>query len=125
MRMWQNGGYTPEYLALRERTDAFHASRGPTKPFEVGKTYKRHDGVEVTCVEVKGTKGYETARFSDSTLRWYFTGGWPRRDGGSEPVKWHVATTGWRYNRDEDRGRVTGTEFDHSDPRCVIPESAD
>lgn len=123
MRMWENGGYTPEYAAMRARMEALYAERGPTKPFEVGKTYKCNDGSEVTCIEL--TSNGECARFSDSTLRWYHTGGWPRRDGGFEPVKWHVAFTGHRYNRDSDRGRVTGTEFDHSDPRCVIPESAD
>lgn len=120
MRVYENGAYTPEYLAERDRIDAFHAERGPTKPFEIGKAYKRHDGVEVRCIEINA-RG-DCARFSDGTLRWYFIGGWPRRDGTTEPVVWKVGSTGWRYNRDEDRGRVTGSPFDHSDPRCVVPE---
>lgn len=97
---------------------------GDTLPFELGKSYQTNEGKTVKCIELHDTPGYETARFDDGTLRWYHRGGWPRHDGTIEPVTWHVGTSGWRYNRDSDRGRVTGTEFDHSDPRCVIPERA-
>lgn len=111
MRIIANGEFTPEYLAERERIDALEAERGKTKPFEVGKEYKMVGGGTVTCVEVGGYAGYEVARFSDSEER---------------TINGRTYTTGWRYNRDNiDRGRVTGTPFDHSDPRCVIPESAD
>lgn len=120
MEIMRNGQYTPEYLAERERIEQLKAERGETLPFEVGKSYQTNEGKTVTCIEVKG----ETARFSDGDLRWYHTGGYTRRDGSQAPVHWHCSTTGWRYNRNDiDRGRVTGTPFDHSDPRCVIPES--
>lgn len=77
-------------------------SRASTRPFEVGKRYLRHDGVEVTCLELnEGVPGYETARFDD-----------PLRLGG-----------GHRYNRDQDRGRVTGTCHKFTDPRNIIPEA--
>jgi hypothetical protein len=104
-----------------KRHKAFYEERGPTKPFELGKTYLRHDGVPVRCIEI-GQGHSECVRFDDGDLRWYFTGGYKRRDGGFEPVKWHASTSGWRYNRDSDRGRVTATDFDN--PRCVVPESA-
>lgn len=117
----KGGAFTSEYLAMQARKDALYASRGATKPFEVGKSYQTNEGKTVTCVELSR----ECARFNDGTLRWHHTGGWRNRHTGEmEPVKWHAATTGWRYNRESDRGRVTGTSFDHSDPRCVIPESA-
>jgi hypothetical protein len=107
-----------------ERHKAFYEERGPTKPFEVGKTYLRHDGVAVRCIEIN-ERG-SCARFDDGDLRWHFTGGYERRaevGGGYEPVKWHASTSGWRYNYDADRGRCTGTDFD--DPRSVVPEPAD
>lgn len=111
MIVWQNGAYTPEYLAQEARRKAFLEARGPTKPFEVGKAYQTHEGKTVTCVELSTTRGYECARFDD---------------GETVPAPNGVGTntTGWRYNRDQDRGRCTGSAGDHSDPRCVIPESA-
>lgn len=36
MIVWQNGAYTPDYLAQKERMDAPYDARGATKPFEVG-----------------------------------------------------------------------------------------
>ena len=117
MRVYENGAYTPEYLAERERIELLKAERGATKPFEVGKSYKTVSGKTVTCIELNNTiPGYETARFDDGEDKQLFLV-------GGETVG---ASTGWRYNRDGiDRGRVTGTAFDHSDPGCVIPEPAD
>jgi hypothetical protein len=121
MRIVENGVETPEYIAQKARIEALKAERGETKPFEVGKSYRTVSGGTVTCIELSG----ECARFNDGTLRWYATGGWRDRSGELVPVKWRTATTGWRYNRNSiDRGRCTGTSFDHSDPRCVIPEKA-
>lgn len=109
MRIIENGEYTPEYLAERKRIEQLEAERGKTKPFEVGKEYQMVGGGTVTCVEL--SPNYECARFSD---------------GEEQTIEGRTFTTGWRYNRDNiDRGRVTGTPFDHSDPRCVIPEPAD
>jgi len=71
-----------------------------TKPFVVGNTYRTQGGKEVTCLELHDHPHYESARFDD-----------PVTDAG-----------GWRYNRDSDRGRVTGTDHSWSDPRNVIPE---
>lgn len=122
----ENGAWTAEYLAERERIEALKAERGETKPFEVGKTYQTVGGKTVRCIEVTTRPGYECARFDDGDLKWHFKGGYRNgRTGEQVPVTWFVGTTGWRYNRDGiDRGRCTGTPFDHSDPRCVIPESA-
>jgi hypothetical protein len=95
------------------RADQLKAERGATKSFEVGKSYQTNDGDTVTCVELSDKPGYETARFDGGEPQSYTLGG-----------KTYKSMTGWRYNRDDDRGRVTGTAFDHSDPRCVIPEAA-
>ena len=101
MLVYANGAYTPEYLAQQERIDQLKAERGETKPFVVGQFYETMGGEVVQCVQLSR----ECAQFSD----------WWWQDG---------TTGGWRYNRDGiDRGRCTGTAFDHSDPRCVIPES--
>ncbi len=70
-----------------------------SKPFEVGKTYTTQAGAKVTCIELTRVRGYESARFDD---------------GEDE-------NSGWRYNRASDRGRVTGSAFDMSDPRNVVP----
>lgn len=67
-----------------------------SKPFVVGQSYTTKEGKTVTCLEISG----ECARFDD-----------PLTEGG-----------GWRYQREGDRGRVTGTPFDRSDPRCIDPE---
>jgi hypothetical protein len=69
-------------------------------PFELGKTYKRRDGKDVTIIAVSNQRGYETVQGDD--------GAYP----GS----------GFRYNRDNDRGRCTGTCGDFSDPRNLLPE---
>lgn len=111
MIVWQNGAYTPEYLAQKGRMDALYAARGATKPFEVGKAYQTNEGNTVTCVELSDRPGYECARFDDGETV-------------PAPIGEGTVTTGWRYNRDSDRGRCTGSAMDHSDPRCVIPESA-
>jgi len=111
MRVIENGEFTPEYLAQQERIEKLKAERGKTKPFEVGKEYRTIGGETVTCVELSNVPDYECARFSD---------------GGEKTIEGRTFTTGWRYNRDNiDRGRCTGTPFDHSDPRCVIPDPAD
>lgn len=102
---------------------------GNTKPFEKGKKYLTQEGKEVICIEVNDHKYYESARFNDGDgngLTWSFTGGYYHRHTHEWiPVVWRTHTTGWRYNRDSDRGRVTGSAHDFSDPRNVIPESAD
>jgi hypothetical protein len=75
-----------------------------TKPFELGKTYLTQAGERVTIIAVNDTPGYETVQGDDPL--------------GGDPKG------GWRYNRESDRGRVTGSTFDMSDPRNLIPEPA-
>ena len=67
-----------------------------SQPFQVGKTYitKNHRLVKI----IEENNEYLT----HATVKGY--------DGI------------WRYNRPQDRGRCTGTNFDMSDPRNLIPE---
>lgn len=64
-------------------------------PFELGVTYKTVSGEDVVFVKVhrEGTS-YETMECADGVNRY----------------------------TQRDYGRVTGTSFDHSDPRCVLPK---
>ena len=97
-----------------------------TKPFEVGKLYKRVDGVSVICTQVTILKGYESAQFSDfvecfqraqtevTTLAEILN--------STDPT-WNDPTrSGYRYNRAEDRGRCTGGPWNDF---AVIPEPRD
>lgn len=54
-------------------------------PFKIGDKFTTISGTEVECIQLSDTRGYECARFSDG---------------------------GWRYNREHDRGRATGSEWD-------------
>jgi hypothetical protein len=64
-------------------------------PFEVGKTYRRTQGGDpVTIIGGTGDKGYETVFCADNVHR---------------------------YNRESDRGRVTASAFDMSDPLNLAP----
>jgi len=76
-----------------------------TKPFELGRTYLTRAGRSVTIIAVSDVPGYECVQGDDH----------PPGD----------PKGGWRYNRASDRGRVTGSAFDMSDPRNLIPEFAD
>lgn len=69
-----------------------------TKPFEVGKTYQRRDGMTVTCVQLRQTvDGIEFgAKFDD------------------------LGEQSWRYNTPNERGQLTGCG--PLDARNVIPE---
>jgi len=80
-----------------------------TKPFELGKTYKTLGGKDVTIVAIKGVPGYETVEGDDLS---------PNVPADERPHGIH------RYNRASDRGRVTGSAFDMSDPYNLIPEPA-
>jgi hypothetical protein len=87
-----------------------------SKPFEVGKMYKTQAGESVTIIETKNDlPGYECVRGCDHGTD---NPHYPRYEGATG--RWH--TSGWRYNRESDRGRVTGSAFDMSDPRNLIPE---
>lgn len=121
MTVIRDGKVTPEYEALMRRVDALKAERGETKPFVIGQSYKTNAGATVTCVALN--ESGETAQFSDGAPTWVSTGGYFTRRGEWRQQKWHRTSSGWRYNRPADRGRVTGTAFDHSHPDCVIPES--
>ena len=98
-----------------------------TKPLEVGKTYKRVDGKEVTCIKVTDLRGYECAQFDDyaethaRTMKdWEGNESaldYIKRFGGDDPE-----TSGYRYNRASDRGRCTGGKLDNF---AVIPEPLD
>lgn len=55
-------------------------------PFKIGDKFTTITGTEVECIQLSVQhRGYECARFSDG---------------------------GWRYNREHDRGRCTGSEWD-------------
>lgn len=96
-------------------------TRPATKPFVIGQRYFTNDGRVVMCVDIDR----ECAQFDDAEIAPYSRGGYFHRDTGAWIQQtWHEETTGWRYNRDADRGRSTGSAFDHSDPNCVIPEPA-
>lgn len=69
-------------------------------PFELGKSYPRRDGKMVKIIAVNNCRGYETVQGDD----------------GETPE------VGFRYNRESDRGRCTGTYGDFSDPRNLLPE---
>ena len=77
-------------LALAN-TDHDRGMRGSI-PFKVGDKFTTIGGVEVECIAVSDQKYYETARFSDG---------------------------GWRYNREHDRGRATGAEWDYR--KNIVP----
>ncbi len=101
-----------------------------TKPFEVGKMYKRVDGVSVICTQVNNTnKGYETAQFSDfveihertmSIIRKYESSLALAKQ--CDPDCEDSTKSGYRYNRHGDRGRCTGSPWDGY---AVIPEPRD
>lgn len=74
------------------------ADEGRGKPFQVGKEYPTQGGALVTVTE-------EMRRGTDHACVC-----------GSDGI--------WRYNRPDDRGRVTGSAFDMSDPLNLIPEKA-
>lgn len=71
-------------ILLLARTNHERGMRGSI-PFKIGDVFTTLGGVRVECIQLSDTRGYETARFSDG---------------------------GWRYNRDHDRGRATGSEWD-------------
>lgn len=73
-----------------------------TAPFELGKTYLTKAGKPVKIIQVTNTPGYEAVQGDDG----------------------ENTTLGWRYNRAEDRGRCTGSAFDMSDSRNLIPDRA-
>jgi len=73
-----------------------------SKPFELGQNYMTKNGERVTIMEVSDVRGYECVRGNDTS---------------------EESPTGiWRYNREHDRGRVTGSPFDMSDQRNLTPE---
>lgn len=71
-----------------------------TLPFVVGQTYQTKGGKSVTITEDN----------SDRIGPSY----WCIR--GDDDI--------WRYNRESDRGRVTGSAFDMSDPLNLVPLAA-
>lgn len=63
-------------------------------PFKIGDKFKTIEGTDVECIQLSEVqRGYECARFSDG---------------------------GWRYNREHDRGRCTGSEWD--DRMNILPK---
>jgi hypothetical protein len=67
-----------------------------SKPFELNATYRTKGGELVKIIEVSThLPGYECVKGEDDI---------------------------WRYNRPNDRGRVTASAHDMSDPRNLIPE---
>lgn len=71
-------------ILLLANSDHDRGMRGSI-PFKIGDVFTTLGGVRVECIQLSDTRGYETARFSDG---------------------------GWRYNREYDRGRATGSEWD-------------
>ena len=69
-----------------------------TKPFTLGKTYKTQGGDAVLIIAVSDKHvNYATVQGDDGL---------------------------WRYNRPDDRGRVTASAFDMSEPLNLVPEPA-
>lgn len=67
-------------------------------PFKLGDVFMTFGNdetpsYEVTCVELSNMKGYECSKWSDG---------------------------GWRYNREHDRGRSTGSSW--KSPHCIVPK---
>lgn len=60
----------------------------------VGNTYRLQCGLKVTITEANNQPGYECVKADDNV---------------------------WRYNRDNDRGRCTGSPHDFSDPLNIVP----
>lgn len=79
-------------LAMAGVTNFSHGMRGSI-PFKLGDKFTTLRGIEVECIQLSETRGYETARFSDG---------------------------GWRYNRDHDRGRATASRWDS--PWNILPK---
>lgn len=65
-----------------------------SEPLLLGNTYRLLSGNTVMIVEVNNKPGYESVKGNDGA---------------------------WRYNRQNDRGRVTGSPHDFSEPRNIIP----
>jgi len=65
-------------------------------PFLLMSSYRTKAGEWVRIVDEQTLKGYECVKGDDGI---------------------------WRYNRASDRGRVTASAFDMSDPNNLIPES--
>jgi|HubBroStandDraft_3_1064219.scaffolds.fasta_scaffold00002_6 hypothetical protein len=66
-----------------------------SKPFELNKSYRTKEGDYVTVLVCDNTPGYEYVLGDDNICR---------------------------YNRDQDRGRVTGSGFDMTYRRNLIPD---
>lgn len=91
-----------------------------TRPFEVGSTYLRKDGKAVTCIRADRT----IAQFSDYEENHYRCLAEYAAKGELEDIKklggWDdPLRSGYRYNRDQDRGRCTGTEWNQY---AVLPQ---
>ena len=97
---------TSDHIPTSDVTDPGRGREG-SKPFEVGKTYLTQEGKSVTIKAKTTVPGYECVQGDDLAKC-------PERG---------VFTWIWRYNRESDRGRVTGSAFDMSDPRNLIPET--
>jgi len=65
-------------------------------PFLLCSSYRTKAGQWVRIVDESTLKGYECVKGDDGI---------------------------WRYNRESDRGRVTGSAFDMSDPRNLLPNA--
>lgn len=101
-----------------------------TKPFEVGKQYKRLDGKIVTCIKVNNELvHHSTAQFDDYQESHDRVMAKYANDTGAmefimkDPEWDNPKKSGHRYNRDQDRGRCTASPDD--DPLNVIPEPHD
>lgn len=79
-------------ILLLARSNHERGMRGSV-PFKIGDKFTTLGGVQVECIQLsEANRGYECARFSDG---------------------------GWRYNRDHDRGRATGSRWD--DRKNILP----
>lgn len=96
-------GLVRRMIEAVRRLEDYHYSGRLTKPFEVGQVVKTQGGDTVTVLEVKHEhREYACVRCSD--------------------VSENAPDGVWRYNRESDRGRVTGSAFDMSDPRNLVVE---
>lgn len=108
-----------EVLALANLPDRSH-----TKRFELWKWYDRQDGKRVQVIEVRNDGWFDGVRCDDGAEceARYVPTAWELEAEalGDMPKR---GSSGWRYNRDSDRGRATGSAFDFSDPFNLVPEN--
>lgn len=96
------------------------ARQNHVRQFIVGKTYLTQEGKRVKIINEQTKYGvhYTCVQGDDGETRVEEVIGKP---GVYEIIEGN--TLGWRYDRSGDVGRCTGSNFDMSDPRNLVPGS--